>query len=126
MLGNQIVSQELMDMGNRVRQFRNKRRWSQEKLAEEVDISLNTVSRIECGQTRMSIEVFMRLVQALDVDAELLLFGKIPDRRKRDDTRIQFLMQGLKKVTKRYFCRQWEHWRRISRSIGKQKEWRHR
>lgn len=100
MLGNQIVSKELMDMGNRVRECRNKRRWSQEKLAEEADISLNTVSRIECGQTRMSIEVFMRLVQALDVDAELLLFGKIPDREKRDDTRIQFLMQRLKESDK--------------------------
>lgn len=50
-MGNQIVSQELMDMGNRVREFRNKRRWSQEKLVEEADISLNTVSRIECGHT---------------------------------------------------------------------------
>lgn len=42
----------------------------------------------------------MRLVQALDVDAELLLFGNIPDREKRDNTRIQFLMQGLKESDK--------------------------
>lgn len=63
----------------------------------------------------------MRLVQVLDVDAELLLFGKIPDREKQDYTRIQFWMQGLKKVTKRYFCRQWERWRRICGSTDKQK-----
>lgn len=50
-MGNRIVSQELMDMENRVREFWNKRSWSQENLAEKADISLNTVSRIECGHT---------------------------------------------------------------------------
>lgn len=64
-LENQIISAELMELGNRVRKYRNERYWSQEKLAEKVDVSLNTVSRIEGGQTRMSIEIFMRLVQVL-------------------------------------------------------------
>lgn len=100
MLGNQIVSRELMDMGNRVREYRNKRHWSQEKLAEEADISLNTVSRIEGGQTRMSIEVFKRLVQALGINAEFLLFGEISDREKQDCARIQFLLQELEEGDK--------------------------
>ena len=36
MLGNQIVSEDLMDMGDRVREYRTKRHWSQEKLAESL------------------------------------------------------------------------------------------
>ena len=80
-LENQIISVELMELGNRVRKYRNERHWSQEKLAEKVDVSLNTVSRIEGGQTRMSIEIFMRLVQVLGVDAERLLFGVFPNNR---------------------------------------------
>lgn len=96
-MGNQIVSAELMDLGNRVRKDRNERHWSQEKLAEETDVSLNTISRIEGGQTRMSIEVFMRLVQALDVDAELLLFGVTSDSDKTDYARICFLIGQLER-----------------------------
>ena len=95
MLGNQIVSEDLMDMGDRVREYRTKRHWSQEKLAEEADISLNTVSRIESGQTRMSIEVFKRLVQALGINVELLLFGEISDKARQDCARIQFMLQKL-------------------------------
>ena len=100
-LENQIISADLMELGNRVRKYRNERHWSQEKLAEKVDVSLNTVSRIEGGQTRMSIEVFMRLVQVLGVDAELLLFGVFPNNRDETEyARIQFMIQRLQKDEK--------------------------
>lgn len=100
-LENQIISAELMELGNRVRKYRNERHWSQEKLAEKVDVSLNTVSRIEGGQTRMSIEVFMRLVQVLGVDAELLLFGVFPNNRDETEyARIQLMIQRLQKDEK--------------------------
>lgn len=93
-LENQIISAELMELGNRVRKYRNERHWSQKKLAEKVDVSLNTVSRIEGGQTRMSIEIFMRFVQVLGVDAELLLFGVFPNNRDETEyARIQLMIQ---------------------------------
>ena len=60
-MGNRVVSQRLMEMGERIRNRRQTLRWSQEKLAEMADVSLNTVSRIEGGQSDMSIEVFRRL-----------------------------------------------------------------
>lgn len=98
---NQIISVELMELGNRVRKYRNERHWSQEKLAEKVDVSLNTVSRIQGGQTRMSIEIFMRLVQVLGVDAELLLFGVFPNNRDETEyARIQLMIQRLQKDEK--------------------------
>lgn len=96
-MGSQIISAELMDLGNRVRKYRNERHWSQEKLAEEADVSLNTISWIEGGQTRMSIEVFMRLVQALGVDAELPLFGENSDSDKTDYARIRFWIGQLQR-----------------------------
>jgi len=45
--------------------------------------------------TRMSIEVFKRLVQALGINEELLLFGEISDKEKQDCARIQFMLQNL-------------------------------
>ena len=72
-LGSRVVSQGLMETGERIRKRRQTLRWSQEKLAEMADVSLNTVSRIEGGQSDMSIEVFRRLAQALGTSASELV-----------------------------------------------------
>ncbi|MFR8171589.1 MAG: helix-turn-helix domain-containing protein [Marvinbryantia sp.] len=72
-MGNRVVSQRLMEIGERIRKRRQTLRWSQEKLAEMADVSLNTVSRIEGGQSDMSIEVFRRLAQSLGMSASELV-----------------------------------------------------
>ena len=72
-MGSRVVSQRLMEMGERIRKRRQTLRWSQEKLAEMADVSLNTVSRIEGGQSDMSIEVFQRLIEALGMSASELI-----------------------------------------------------
>lgn len=73
MLGNRAVSQELIELGNRIRSRRLEAHLSQEILAEKAGISVNTVSRIEGGQTAMSIGIFRKIVQILGVDANVLL-----------------------------------------------------
>ena len=65
-MGNRAVSQELIQLGERVRQKRKDCHLSQETLAEKAGISVNTVSRIEGGQAAMSIEIFAKLVEVLD------------------------------------------------------------
>ena len=77
-LGNRAGSQELIQLGERVRQKRKDCHLSQETLAEKEGISVNTVSRIEGGQAAMSIEIFAKLVEVLDADANELL-GKNPE-----------------------------------------------
>ena len=72
-MGDRAVSQELIDLGNRIRDRRMEIRLSQESLAEKAGISVNTVSRIEGGQTAMSVNIFRKIVQALEVDANSLL-----------------------------------------------------
>lgn len=49
MLGNRVGSQELIQLGERVRQKRKDCHLSQETLAEKVGISVNTVSRINAN-----------------------------------------------------------------------------
>ena len=70
---NRAGSQDLIDIGNCIREQRQKAGMSQESLAELAGISVNTVSRIEGGQTAMSVEVFKKLVCILGMDANLLL-----------------------------------------------------
>ena len=77
-LGNRAGSQELIQLGERIRQKRKDSHLSQETLAEKAGISVNTVSRIEGGQAAMSIEIFAKLVEILDADANELL-GRNPE-----------------------------------------------
>ena len=58
-------SQDLIDLGNRIRKRRQEIHLSQEVLAEKTGISPNTISRIEGGQTAMSIEIFRKLAVIL-------------------------------------------------------------
>lgn len=72
-LSNRAVSQELIMLGNRIREYRKERGFSQEILAEKSGVSTNTISRIEGGQMAMSVGILQRIVKALGVDANVLL-----------------------------------------------------
>ncbi len=72
-MGNRAVSQELIMLGNRIRECRKERAFSQEILAEKSGVSTNTISRIEGGQMAMSVGILQKIVKALGVDANTLL-----------------------------------------------------
>ena len=72
-MGNRTVSQELIILGNRIRECRKEREFSQEILAEKSGVSTNTISRIEGGQMAMSVGILQKIVKALGVDANTLL-----------------------------------------------------
>lgn len=74
-MGKYAESENLIELGNRIRNRRMELHLSQETVAEKAEISTNTVSRIEGGQTAMSIEIFIKLIEVLDVDANELLGG---------------------------------------------------
>ena len=72
-MGNRAVSQELIILGNRIRECRKERGFSQEILAEKSGGSTNKISRIEGGQMAMSVGILQKIVKALGVDANTLL-----------------------------------------------------
>lgn len=96
-MGNRAGSQDLIELGNRIRDRRNEINMSQEKVAEQAGISANTVSRIEGGQSAMSIEIFIRMVQILGVDAnELLGVSNYVKERDGQCQKMFFHIRGLK------------------------------
>lgn len=82
-LGNRAVSQGLIELGERIRKRRQEVHLSQEAFAEKAGISVNTVSRIEGGQAAMSVEIFAKLVEVLDTDADELL-GRRAKEKEND------------------------------------------
>lgn len=49
---------------------------SQMQLAERADISLDTVKSVESGRRAMSLDTYLRIVQALETTPTALLHGK--------------------------------------------------
>ena len=72
-MSNRAISTELIELGERIRKRRQEMKLSQESFAEKAGISVNTVSRIEGGQTAMSVEIFRKMIEILEIDANILL-----------------------------------------------------
>ena len=60
-------------IGQRIRQYRKLRGYSQEQLAEKIDISTTHMSHIETGSTKLSLPVLVSLAKALEVRTDDLL-----------------------------------------------------
>ena len=99
-MGSRAGSKELIELGERIRKRRQEIHLSQEAFAEKTGISVNTVSRVEGGQTAMSIEVFKKMLEVLDTDANHLL-GETPSKDRQFDKlfcRIRNLKKDEQKV----------------------------
>ncbi len=61
-------------IGKNIKELRQKRKLSQEKLARLADISLNTLTKIESGFTkRPSIQTVKKIADALEVSIDKLV-----------------------------------------------------
>jgi len=61
-------------LGKNIKELRQKRKLSQEKLARLTNISLNTLTKIESGFTkRPSIQTVHKIAKALDISLDKLV-----------------------------------------------------
>jgi len=61
--------------GKKVRELREKRGWSQEKLAEIADLHRNYVGNVERGEQNISIDNIEKIAHALGVKPAKLFDG---------------------------------------------------
>jgi transcriptional regulator with XRE-family HTH domain len=65
-----------LELGQRIRQFRQERRISQSEMARRIDIAGQQYNRYELGKTKIPIEVLLRVADVLEVGPEVLLGRK--------------------------------------------------
>ncbi len=65
--------------GEQIRKYRVKAGWTQEVLAEKLDISVNSVSAIERGVKHPSFARFIRIANLLHVSTDVLLQDELDD-----------------------------------------------
>ena len=76
---NEVLNMQIdyLDIGERIRSERLKQKISQEKLAEMVEVGTTHISHIETGNTKLSIRVFIAIINALNISSDELLRNHI-------------------------------------------------
>lgn len=67
----------LSEIGSRIRDARNEHKWLISQLSEHSGLSVAHISSIERGKCNFSIESLINISDALKVDIDYLLFGKV-------------------------------------------------
>ena len=70
---------DLKECGKRIQQFRQEMNLSQEELAEKLNVSQNTIAKIECGLRRPSIDFLIELSMFFNTSMNYLVFGVHPE-----------------------------------------------
>ena len=60
-------------VGQRIRELREKKGWSQEKLAEHADLDRTYIGRIERGEKNIGLENLVKIARALGSSAATVL-----------------------------------------------------
>ena len=60
-------------IGKNIRKYRNQKKITQDCLAEKTDLSTNYIGMVERGEKIPALETFLRIANALEVSADMLL-----------------------------------------------------
>lgn len=65
-------------LGKRIREARLNKKYTQQKLAEEAGIGIMYIGEIERGTKMPSLNIFVKVIEALDVSADYVLRDELP------------------------------------------------
>lgn len=62
-----------MDVGNKIKKFREQRNYTQQYMSDRLNISQNTYSKIETGGIKLTVERLNQIAEVLEVPIEQIL-----------------------------------------------------
>ena len=68
---------DYISIGNRIKEIRIKRGWTQAKLAEESGIEPSNISHIERAATKLSFPTIVSIANALEVSLDEIAYGSL-------------------------------------------------
>lgn len=77
------MSDDLKQVGVRLRAFRQARGWTLDDLASQAGMSPSTLSRLESGKRQASLELLLPLTRRLGIRIDDLVHPEVPDPRVR-------------------------------------------
>ena len=82
-------------LGARIREARNKCKFTQEVLAEKADIAVSYLGEIERGEKTPSLDVLTNIANSLEVSCDYLLRDSVESGRIYVDADISRKLSGL-------------------------------
>ena len=82
-------------MGDRIKETRKKQGLTQDQLAEKLDVSLEYVSQIERNLKIPSMQVFIKLIEELDVSSDYILRDNVSTGKLYGDSVISKKLERL-------------------------------
>lgn len=80
------------EIGKRIKSARMEGNLSQIKFAELINVSTPYLSDIENGKTNLSLEIFTRIVETLQVSADSLIMADTPQSREYSSAELSRLL----------------------------------
>lgn len=87
------MNYDIKQSGERIRQLRKKSSYTQEKLAQALNMDRSVLSRIEAGKYACSVDVLAQISSFFNVSLDYLVFGKshAPDKARLKESVIGFI-----------------------------------
>ncbi|AAK79545.1 transcriptional regulator with XRE-family HTH domain [Clostridium acetobutylicum] len=80
-------------IGDRIRNSRKSKNYTQENLAEYLDVSTVYVSKIECGKTKINLETLMKICKFLNITPSYILTGSTTDSENYQKNEITDMLK---------------------------------
>lgn len=69
----EIHGLRLIKLGDFIKEVRQSKNYTQQVLSELADIDIRTLQRIEKGQLNLSLNIFIAIINALELDATYVI-----------------------------------------------------
>lgn len=83
-----------MSLSEKLRKLRDSRNWSQQTLADMMNMDRSTVSRYETGKSLPSYQTLVRFAEIYQVDKEILV-GELTEQQPKNDVPGFILKESL-------------------------------
>lgn len=90
-----------MEFGNRLYELRKQRGLSQEELANRLDVTRQTVSKWEVGDSTPDMEKLAALSELFEISLDELVLGKVPVTTKLDELGAKVMTKENKQKAKK-------------------------
>lgn len=104
------------EIGKRIKSARQEKNLSQMQFAELINVSTPYLSDIENGKTNLSLEIFTRIVEALQVSADWLIMADTPQTMEYSSAELNQLLSDCSVSESKAILKMAENLKEILRS----------
>lgn len=84
-----------MNLNQKISQLRNDNNWSQEELAEKLNVSRQSVSKWESGQAKPDLDKIIALSNIFDVSTDYLLKDDNEEKSNKSTNKYHFSLSWI-------------------------------